>query len=121
MPEGCVRAYHLQLEGHGKEGNMITLQKPVISELTSLTEVNQQVMKGKIAILSVLERAAEEADFKAKMAENPSEALSEYYILSPEEKATLASGDIQKIEKWVGKLEPKLTEWLWARLAQEKW
>jgi hypothetical protein len=55
------------------------------------------------------------------MAENPSEALSEYYILSPEEKATLASGDIQKIEKWVGKLEPKLTEWLWARLAQEKW
>jgi hypothetical protein len=33
----------------------------------------------------------------------------------------IASGDIRKIESWVGKLDDRLKKWLIARLAQEKW
>jgi hypothetical protein len=33
----------------------------------------------------------------------------------------LASGDIQKIESWVGKLDKRLSTWLLYRLSQEKW
>ena len=48
-------------------------------------------------------------------------ALAEYYTLTSEERAALASGDIKKIEDWVGKLDDRLATWLWCRLSQEKW
>lgn len=56
----------------------------------------------------------------AELADNPVEALRNY-DLTPEERAALASGDIRKIESWVGKLDERLKAWLTARLAQEKW
>jgi len=71
-------------------------------------------------VIAVLRRAATESDFWP-LAENPHEALKEYYSLTSEEAAALASGDIKKIESWVGKLDEKLATWLWSRLAQEKW
>lgn len=95
---------------------MLTLTRQPVIEISS-----SQIQKGKATILSVLERAAEEAQFQARLADDPSEALAEYYTLTPEEKAALASGDIRKIEQWVGKLDPRLASWLWARLGQEKW
>jgi len=55
------------------------------------------------------------------MAANPHEALKEYYTLNAEEKAALASGDIKKIESWVGKLDERLATWLLCRLSQEQW
>lgn len=78
-------------------------------------------LAGKEAVLAVLERAAGEPEFLARLAENPHEALREYYALTVEERAALASGDIRKIERWVGKLEKRLATWLWCRLSQEKW
>ena len=72
-------------------------------------------------LIAVLERAATESDFLAKLAQNPQEALKEYYSLTGEEVAALASGDIRKIESWVGKLDKELATWLCCRLAQEKW
>ncbi|MEW6142042.1 MAG: Os1348 family NHLP clan protein [Chloroflexota bacterium] len=95
---------------------MVTLTSPSITEIA-----NPQIHKGRMTILSVLERAAEEAQFQARLADDPSEALAEYYTLTAEQKAALASGDIRKIESWVGKLDPRLASWLWARLGQEKW
>lgn len=77
--------------------------------------------KGKEAVLAVLARAAEDQEFLAQLADNPAEALEEYYTLTTEEKAALASGDIKKIESWVGKLDRRLATWLWCRLTQEKW
>jgi len=84
--------------------------------------------KGKVQVVprrgelrAVLERAARECEFLARMAEDPHEALKEYYSLTAEERAALASGDIRKIESWVGKLDPELATWLWCRLSQEKW
>ena len=72
-------------------------------------------------MLAVLARAADDSEFLARLAENPAEALSEYYILTAEELAALASGDIKKIEGWVGKLDKRHATWLWCRLSQEKW
>ena len=40
-------------------------------------------------------------------------------ISRPQERAALASGDIKKIESWVGKLDKRLATWLWCRLQQE--
>jgi hypothetical protein len=76
---------------------------------------------GKEAILAVLARAADETAFLARLADDPAEALSEYYTLTKEELAALASGDIRKIESWCGKLDKRHATWLWCRLSQEKW
>ena len=73
------------------------------------------------AILEVLARAADDSKFLAQLADNPSEALKGYYTLTQEELAALLSGDIKKIESWVGKLDRRLATWLWCRLSQEKW
>jgi len=89
--------------------------------ISAPTVVPKEGLAGRWAVLSVLARAADEPDFMARMAEDPHEALKEYYTLTQEEKAALASGDIQKIEGWVGKLDKRLSTWLLYRLSQEKW
>jgi hypothetical protein len=88
---------------------------------TKEERVNGPSAMGREELVAVLRRAATESDFLARLAENPQEALKEYYSLTTEEVAALASGDIKKIESWVGKLDEKLATWLWCRLAQEKW
>ena len=84
-------------------------------------KVGAEVVPGKEEVLAVLKRAASESEFLARLAVNPQEALKEYYSLTSEERAALASGDIKKIESWVGKLDKELATWLWCRLSQEKW
>ena len=63
-------------------------------------------------ILAILARAADDSEFLARLAEDPAEALSEYYTLTAEELAALASGDIKKIESWLGKLDKRHATWL---------
>ncbi len=89
--------------------------------ISAPTVVPKQGLTGRWAVLSVLARAADEPDFMTRLAEDPHEALKEYYTLTQEEKAALASGDIKKIESWVGKLDKRLSTWLLFRLSQEKW
>ncbi|MDY7019664.1 MAG: molybdopterin dinucleotide binding domain-containing protein [Chloroflexota bacterium] len=72
------------------------------------------------AVLAVLDKAALDNVFLARLAENPTEALKDY-DLTKEERAALASGDIRKIESWLGKLDERLRTWLMLRLSQEKW
>ena len=72
-------------------------------------------------LIAVLRRAATDSGFLARLAENPHEVLKEYYSLTSEEVAALASGDIKKIESWIGKLDDEMATWLCCRLAQEKW
>jgi len=91
-------------------------------ELTVMKEkVGGEVVLAREELLAVLKRAATESEFLARLAEDPHEALKEYYSLTTEERAALASGDIRKIESWVGKLDKELATWLWCRLSQEKW
>jgi hypothetical protein len=80
----------------------------------------EQKPSGKEAILAILGKAADDHKFLARMAENPAKVLDEYNLTS-EEKAALASGDIRRIESWVGKLDKRLSTWIWCRLQQEKW
>jgi predicted ATPase len=81
----------------------------------------EEKLKGREAILAVLARAADDSQFLAQLADNPAEALSGYYTLTQEELAALVSGDIKRIESWVGKLDKRHATWLWCRLSQEKW
>ena len=71
-------------------------------------------------ILNVLAKAADDHKFLARMAEDPGKVLEEF-DLNSEEKAALASGDLRRIESWVGKLDKRLSTWIWCRLQQEKW
>lgn len=70
------------------------------------------------AMLTVLERAAEDNKFLMALAENPAGILSSFN-LSPEHRQALMEGDVATIEKWVGPLEKRLHVWLRARLRQE--
>ena len=72
-------------------------------------------------ILEILARAADDSQFMAQLADDPGVALSQYYTLTHEELAALMSGDMKKIESWVGKLDKRHATWLWCRLSQEKW
>ena len=92
-----------------------------IGTVVSKEGISAEVVWERDDLLAVLRRAANESEFLARLAENPHEALKEYYSLTAEEKAALASGDIKKIEAWVGKLDEELATWLWCRLSQEKW
>ncbi len=83
--------------------------------------LGEKILTGREAILDVLERASVDTDFMAKLAENHAKALNDYPGLIWEEKAAIGSGDIRQIEKWVGKLTPDQSRWLWARLQQERW
>jgi hypothetical protein len=79
-----------------------------------------KAVSGKEAILEVLARAADDQKFLARLAADPAKVLKEYN-LTLEERAALASGDLRRIESWVGKLDKRLSTWIWCRLQQEKW
>jgi len=95
--------------------NMLT--NPAVDPLAKIPEFKVSSAK---AVLTVLEKAAEDNAFFAALAEDPMKAMSSFYLTS-EQKAALASGDITAIEKWVGPLEERLKTWLMARLEMEKW
>ncbi len=80
----------------------------------------EKAPSGKEAVLEVLARAADDHKFLARLAEDPGKVLK-LYDLTSEERAALASGDLRRIESWVGKLDKRLSTWIWCRLQQEKW
>jgi DNA-binding NtrC family response regulator len=116
-----------------RNGAIDYLSKPVaLSELEKLVAASIEPMQvgiierpltraGLSAMLKVLDRAAEDSPFLARLSESPEEALAEYPDLTEEEKEVLIDGDLRKIESWVGKLDQRRATWLWCRLSQEKW
>jgi len=94
------------------------LEKDLPAEPAQIVE--KKVPTGRETILEVLERAADDHQFLAQLAEDPAKVLREYNLTS-EERAALASGDLRRIESWVGKLDKRLSTWIWCRLQQEKW
>lgn len=119
--------------GAMRQGAVEYLTKPVVlSELEKYVAENigrieadiierPATRAGIVALLKVLDRAAEESAFLARLAESPQETLAEYGDLTGEQKEALTSGDIKKIEGWVGRLDPQRATWLWCKLSQEKW
>jgi predicted molibdopterin-dependent oxidoreductase YjgC len=110
-PGTAFMAFHW----HESPANMLT--NPALDPVAKIPELKVSAVR---AVLAVLDRAAQDNKFFAQLAENPETALKEY-DLTVEERAALASGDIRKIESWVGKLDERLKKWLIARLSQEKW
>jgi DNA-binding NtrC family response regulator len=116
-----------------REGAIEYLPKPFpLSALERLVEENIESTQAEMiqqpmtthaigAILKILDRAAEDSRFLSRLADSPEEVLHEYPDLSDEEKEALLDGNIEKIESWVGRLDPRRSAWLWCRLSQEKW
>jgi formate dehydrogenase alpha subunit len=102
---------------HWNETPANVLTNPALDPAAKIPEFKVSAVR---AVLAVLDRAAQDNDFFAWLAENPIEALKEY-DLSDEERAAISSGDIRKIESWTGKLDERLRKWLIARLQQEQW
>ena len=71
-------------------------------------------------IIAVLNRAAEDNEFIARLSDLGSDALGEY-DLGSEEKAALVSGDVRWLRKHLGRLDDKLKVWPECRLQQERW
>jgi hypothetical protein len=94
------------------------LEKDLAAHTIELKEAKSTSHKE--TILEILGRAADDHKFLARLAEDPARVLGEYN-LTAEEKAALASGDLRRIEGWVGKLDKRLSTWIWCRLQQEKW
>lgn len=69
---------------------------------------------------AVLSKAATDERFLALLAESPEKALMDF-DLTQMERAALASGDINWIEKNFGKLDDKLSTWFQLRMQQEAW
>ena len=111
-----------------KRGKPITSEERLRMEEAIQTAIKKRKpitpekrLRGREAILAILARAADDSQFLARLADNPAEELMEYYTLTNEELAALISGDIKKIEGWLGKLDQRHATWLWCRLSQEKW
>lgn len=112
LPPGVV---FMPFHWHEAAANILTNDA-----LDPVAKIPEYKVSAVNAVLAVLDRAARDNAFLARLAENPGEALKEYE-LTTEEKAALASGDIRKIESWLGKLDERLKTWLMQRLSQEKW
>ncbi|PKN61326.1 MAG: formate dehydrogenase subunit alpha [Deltaproteobacteria bacterium HGW-Deltaproteobacteria-15] len=102
---------------HWRESPANELTNPAFDPLAKIPEYKVTSVK---AVLAVLERATEDNQFLAALAENPSGALKSY-DLSPEHRAALAAGDIEAIEKWIGPMEERVRSWLQTRLRRERW
>ncbi len=101
---------------HWREAPANRLTNPAFDPQAKIPEFKVSSIK---AILTVLERAAEDNKFLTALAENPAGVLASY-DLTPEHRKALVEGDIASIEKWVGPLEERLQVWLKTRLKQEK-
>jgi hypothetical protein len=77
-------------------------------------------LKEREAILALLTRIVDNDKLLSDPADSHGEVLNEYYTLTREELTALISGDMKKIESWVGKLDKHHAAWLWNRLNQEK-
>lgn len=79
-----------------------------------------QAVLHKAELLKVLERAATDSDFVARLYYEGADALDEYGLSGPE-KLALLTGDIAWIEKHVGSLTTIQRRWLEQRLSAEVW
>ena len=95
-------------------------REPTNAQSPDRSEAGEEAYSSRETVLEVLSRAADDHRFLARLAENPHKVLREY-DLTPEERAALVRGDVEKIESWVGKLDVRLKTWLKVRQTQNRW
>ena len=80
----------------------------------------EQALIHKEEMIKILERAASDSEFIAKLLYEGADALEEYDLTGPE-KLALLTGDIEWVEKHMGPLKPNQKLWLEQRLSAEIW
>ena len=98
-PPGVV---FVSFHWHGAAANILTNDA-----LDPVAKIPEYKVSAVNTVLAVLDRIAQDNAFLARLAENPAEAPRDYE-LTADEKAALMSGDIRKIESWLGKLDERL-------------
>jgi len=83
-------------------------------------KVNTRIIPHRETIVNILNRAAEDQKFLARLAEKPYSVLLEYE-LTQEERLALAKGDVTKLESWVGILDKRMKTWVNVRKNRDKW
>ena len=83
-------------------------------------EPEPQEVVHKDTVLEVLERAAVDGDFVARLYYDGADALDDYELTGPEKLAIL-TGDVPWIEEHVGSLSDTQMRWLRQRLSAEIW
>ncbi len=71
-------------------------------------------------VLKVLNRTADDSEFRVRLIDQGSSALSEY-TMSSKAKAAIASGDLKWINENIGELNQKQLMFIYKRLEQEAW
>jgi formate dehydrogenase alpha subunit len=126
VPQGVVHmAFHF---AETPTNELISSSKETLDPVTGTPAYKNCPVKikkyepasGKEAILAVLYRASRDNEFIGQLARDPQAALRDYK-LNEAEKSAIISGDVQKIEAVLGKLEERLKIWLLSRSDQEKW
>lgn len=89
-------------------------------DMASTIPVEEQTFANRDEVLKLLERAADDPDFAAKLLYHGVEAM-EGYKLTQAEKLAILTGDIEWIEKHVGKLTDKQKKWFEHKQSAEIW
>ena len=90
-----------------------------LEKATSETPQDQKVIH-RAEVVEVLERAASDSEFVARLYYDGADALDGYDLTGPEKLAIL-TGDISWIEEHVGPLTKNQMRWLQQRLSAEIW
>lgn len=89
-------------------------------ERTEVQPTPQWAREAEADLVAVLARARDDSAFLSELAEQPQKALGAYR-LTDQERAALASGDLEWLESRLGTLDEPLRTWIQSRLSQEKW
>jgi ActR/RegA family two-component response regulator len=85
-----------------------------------LVETQQERLIQREEVLRVLDRTFQDKDFWRELAENGSQALKDYQV-SSEAKAAIVFGDLNWIQKNIGRLSEKQLAFIHKRLEREVW
>jgi hypothetical protein len=88
-------------------------------ELQKLT--NEEKQEKRKAILAALAKASDGSDLFNNTPVRPPGQPQDYYTLSHEEMEALVSGDMAKIEAWVGNMDKNHAARLLHWLIKERW
>jgi len=87
---------------------------------TKAAETEAEKLIQKRQVIRVLNRTADDSNFRGDLMENGSRALADY-PLSAQAKAAIASGDLKWINENVGELTQKQLMYIYKRLEREAW
>jgi DNA-binding response OmpR family regulator len=102
------------------EGALKTKKAAVVKELFEKIDTVEGKLIQKQEVIRVLTRASQDDAFWQDLLNNGSAALKDYK-LSNTAKGAIISGDLEWINRNVGKLTEKQLQWIKARLEMERW